>query len=383
MKRAVLAFLIDALGWENLSGRPFLDDIIRTRCPLRTVLGFSSGAEPSILTGLSPTQHGRWTMYARDPAKSPFRMARWTSMWPESAPGAGAVRRFLAWWVREREGVRGYFDLYAVPQRLLPHFDLPERANLFDVGGVPMSPTLFDHLAEEGIPFRAWSWRTPEETNFRELEEAVDAGEGGVFFLYSAALDALQHVEGTRAPAVSEMIGKYERRIGDLYRKAEERGLSPSLYVFSDHGMTDTLGTIDLMSRIEAIGFDAPDEYLAFYDSTMARFWFRSGAAREKTLAVLRETEHGRVLDDAELESEGVLFEDRRYGEVVFLMDPGWQIEPSFMGRRAVRAMHGFHPDDPGSSAVLLSSRRIEPPPVDIKDLHGILLDAAREAARA
>jgi len=383
VRRAVLAFLIDALGWENLSGRPFLDEIIRTRCPLRTVLGFSSGAEPSIITGLQPSAHGRWTMYARGPARSPFRLARWTSLWPERMPGAGALRRLLAWWVREREGVRGYFDLYAVPQRLLPFFDLPERANLFDVGGVPPVPTLFDQLSDEGIPFRAWSWRTPEERNFAELESAVGAGEGGVYFLYSAALDALQHVKGTQAREVSELIGTYERRIGAIHGLAKERGLSPSLFVFSDHGMTDTVGTVDVMSRVESLGLESPRDFLPFFDSTMARFWFHGETARERTMAILRETPHGRLLDDDELAREGVLFADRRYGEAVFLMEPGWQIEPSFMGRRAVHAMHGFHPDDPSSSAALLSDRAFEPRPTDIKDLHGILLNAAREAARA
>lgn len=383
MRRAVLAFLIDALGWENVSGRPFLEEIIRTRCPLRTVLGFSSGAEPSIITGLPPSAHGRWTMYARGSAKSPFGLARWTSLWPERLPGAGALRRFLAWWVREREGVRGYFDLYAVPPRLLPYFDLPERSNLFDIGGVPPIPTLFDRLSDEGIPFRAWSWRTPDDANFADLEKAVDAGEGGVYFLYSAALDALEHVSGTRSREVSELIGTYERRIGAIHALAERRGLSPSLFVFSDHGMTDTVGTVDLMSRVEALGLDAPGAYLPFYDSTMARFWFHDRSARDRVEAVLRETPHGRVLGDDELAREGVLFEDRRYGEVIFLMDPGWQIEPSFMGLRAVRAMHGFHPDDPGSSAAFLSDRAIEPPPADIRDLYGVLLAAAREAARA
>lgn len=382
MRSVVLAFLIDALGWENLSGRPFLDAIIRTRCPLRTVLGFSSGAEPSILTGVPPSRHGRWTMYALARERSPFRIARWLAAWPAGAPGSGRIRRFLAWWVRERERVRGYFDLYEVPIGLLPQFDLPERANLFDVAGVPGTPTLFDRLSDEGIPFRTWSWRTQDERNFSEMSTAIDAGERGVFFLYSAALDALQHVRGTKAPEVGAMLGVYEERIGAIYRRAAERGLSPSLYVFSDHGMTDTMGTIDLMKSMGYLRLEVPRDYIAFYDSTMARFWFRSVAARERVVARLAETPHGRVLSEEELTSEGVFFADRRYGETIFLMDPGWQIEPSFMGSRAMPGMHGFHPDDPGSGAALLSDRRLDPEPRDIKDLCGVLLAAAREAAR-
>jgi len=42
--------LIDALGWRFLEGREFLPDLLSYRKPVRTVLGFSSGAIPTILT---------------------------------------------------------------------------------------------------------------------------------------------------------------------------------------------------------------------------------------------------------------------------------------------------------------------------------------------
>jgi hypothetical protein len=377
VSRVVLAFLIDALGWETLSGRPFLDAIIRTRCPLRSVLGFSSGAEPSILTGLAPSHHGRWTMYRRRCGRSPL----WLAPWVRCAP-PGARRRFLTWWVREREGVRGYFDLYDVPIPLLPLFDLPERTDLFDVGGIPGHPTLFDTMSDEGIPFRAWSWRSPEARNFAELERTIDSGEGTFCFFYTAALDALQHGKGPRAPEVGEMIATLEERIGSVYRRAVARGRAPVLFVFSDHGMTETAGTVDLISSVEALGLAAPRDYLAFYDSTMARFWFAGDSARERVAGLLAGTPHGRIVGDDELAREGVLFPDRRYGELIFLMDVGWQIEPSYMGRRAPRGMHGFHPDAPSSSAALLTDQALAPQPTDIRDLHSLLLGAAREAAR-
>ena len=379
MSATVLAFLIDALGWQSISERPFLDDIIRTRCPLRTVLGFSSGAEPSILTGRAPAEHGRWTMYRHRQRRSPFEIARWLGRWPAHLPGQGQLRRFLTWWVRERENVRGYFNLYDVPLTLLPCFDLAERDELFQTGGIPGIPSLFDNLSDEGIPFRSWWWRTSDRQNFSELGDAIDAGESGFYFLYSPTFDAVQHVKGTESPEVADLLDDYEKRIRVIYRKAQKKKLDPRLFIFSDHGMTDTIGTVDLMRSIEELGLVAPDDYVPFYDSTMARFWFRSAGAREAILPVLARTEHGRILDDDELAREGVLFPDRRYGEVVFLMDCGWQIEPSFMGPRANRAMHGFHPDDPGSDAAFLSDRELSSPPADIRDLFDILLAAGRE----
>src|SRR5207302_828814 len=68
--------LVDALGWEVLRYRPFLDDLWAERRWLVTILGYSSGAIPTILTGQTPSQHGHWNLIYRDPARSPFGWTR-------------------------------------------------------------------------------------------------------------------------------------------------------------------------------------------------------------------------------------------------------------------------------------------------------------------
>ncbi len=64
--------LIDALGWKYLEDSPFLDDLLPYRAPLQTVLGFSSGAIPTILTGVPPAVTGHWNLFYFDPKGSPF-----------------------------------------------------------------------------------------------------------------------------------------------------------------------------------------------------------------------------------------------------------------------------------------------------------------------
>src|ERR1044071_9411723 len=79
-----LFVLIDALGWEYLKGRPFLDDLLPYRRPLRTVLGFSSGAIPTILTGAWPSVTGHWNLFYYDPNGSPFRWFKYFSFLPDA-----------------------------------------------------------------------------------------------------------------------------------------------------------------------------------------------------------------------------------------------------------------------------------------------------------
>ena len=70
--RLQIVALIDALGWEYVRERTFLDDVLPYRTPLQTVLGFSSGAIPTILTGLMPERHGHWNPFYYDPKHAPF-----------------------------------------------------------------------------------------------------------------------------------------------------------------------------------------------------------------------------------------------------------------------------------------------------------------------
>jgi len=118
--------------------------------------------------------------------------------------------------------------------------------------------------------------------------------------------------------------------------------------------------------RLEALPVCWPADYLAFFDSTMARFWWRGGPARDQVREALAHEPSGRWLDDAELEREGCRFAGRDYGDDVFLLDPGALMVPSFMGSRPVRAMHGYDPSHPEMAALLWSNR---PLPADVRRL--------------
>src|SRR5260370_17300529 len=87
--------LIDALGWKLLKGREFLSDLLPYRRPLRTVLGFSSGAIPTILTGRPPVQTGHWNLFYYDPKASPFRWLRHFGFLPDRLLDHRVTRNLL------------------------------------------------------------------------------------------------------------------------------------------------------------------------------------------------------------------------------------------------------------------------------------------------
>lgn len=113
---------------------------------------------------------------------------------------------------------------------------------------------------------------------------------------------------------------------------------------------------------------------MAFYDSTMARFWC-GAAVRNELAARLDGTGWGRVLSGEELASLGCAFADDSYGELIFLVKPGYLIVPSYMGREPLAAMHGYHPQDPSSLGCFFSTAAAQRMPGSILDLKNLLVD--------
>ncbi len=100
----------------------------------------------------------------------------------------------------------------------------------------------------------------------------------------------------------------------------------------------------------------------------MARFWFFNSDAEQAINNCLMSLPCGRVVPDEELRRLGIFFADRRFGEVIFLLRPGWLLSRSdFNGKGWMpQGMHGYHPEDPYSDAVFLSSSR---PPVHLQTI--------------
>ncbi len=363
--------LIDALGWNKVCETGFLPELSGTRVGLKAVLGYSGGCQAALFSGRTPAETGRWLMYYFTRNSRTFSAARRLRFLPRRVKDRGRFRR----WLRSRVDpmIRGYYSLYHVPMEALPFLDLSEKEDLYAPGGLAPARGILDDLEDGRVPYSVWSWRTPEADSLRELMDQMGRDEKRFYLLYWTKLDALMHEHGTRAREVDVHLRGYEEAIRRILDASSRLDGETRLFIFSDHGMIDTVGTIDLMGPVNRLGLRYGKDYVAFYDSTLARFSFFSKRARSEVGRILSAEEGGEVLDRESLESLGVYFPDARYGECVFLTDPGVIIEPSYMGDRAPAAMHGFHPDAPGSDAHLLSTVDVGRPMESVMDLYDVM----------
>ncbi len=354
-----LFVFVDALGWKQASGRDFLSDLLPHRQACQTVFGYSSTCDPTILTGTMPDEHGHFSCFIKAaPGQSPFRKLGMLSFLPQRLAAYHRIRHYTSRLVEKALGYSGYFQLYGVPFGHLPYLDYTEKRDIYEPGGIlGGQEAIFSHWARNG---RAWTrsdWRAGDEANIAATRAAIDKGDIELAYLFTAKPDALMHKHGTRGPEVDAGFEKLERDIRDLHRLAETRYDAVRFHVFSDHGMSDTVEVSDLMPRWnrELRGKYGRD-YVAVWDSTMARFWFMDDTLRSEAVAWLGAQKDGRIVSEAELRRWRCWFDDARYGELFYLLPPGSIFAPSDMCQSYVAGMHGYEPEHEDCDACWLTN---------------------------
>lgn len=379
-KHLSVLVLIDALGWKYIEDNNFLSDVLPYRQPLRTVLGFSSGAIPAMLTGVPPATNGHWNLFYYDPQGSPFRWFRHFRLLPNAILESRVTRKLLKETGRRFLGLGPLFECCVSP-RLLPYFNWVERRNIYDRGGITGAPSIFDQLHASGTSYRVYEYhRQTDAQILRQAEQDIRAQAASFYFLYLSEMDMFLHMNCGQPEKVRERLQWYSENLQRVFDVALSVSEDAAFAITSDHGMTPVTQTYDLLGAFETLKLRMPDDYLAVFDSTMARFWFFGDTARQQIMDILQFAPCGRVLSDQELKQFGVFFPDRRFGEVIFLLHPGWLLSRSDFNGSGWKpvGMHGYHPDDPYSDGIFLSNRPPETKMRSVQDIHDWMWNTAQ-----
>lgn len=363
MNKDITIFMfIDAMGWEVLKNREFLPNILPYRQPIEMQFGYSCTAVPTILTGERPDTHKHLSFYYYNPEESPFKIFKNLGLHylPSAIMDRWRVRHMLSKFVAKMYQFTGYFEMYAMPFNKLHYFDYIEKTDLFVPGGLSPVPNLADELVKNNIPYSISNWRLTEEQNIEAMISEVKKGDIRFAFLYTAAMDALLHKVTKDGKEIQPKLDWYAKNVKRLIDSVKKNYKDYSLFLISDHGMTTLTERVDVMKPIETLGLKFGVDYAAVYDSTMARFWFFNDNARTSILSALKDIPYSKILEDDYLKKHGVYFEDDMFGETILLMDPGVQIEPCHMGRKALPGMHGFAPEHPDSMASFLANEPVD-----------------------
>jgi predicted AlkP superfamily pyrophosphatase or phosphodiesterase len=209
----------------------------------------------------------------------------------------------------------------------------------------------------------------------------MQSTDASFFFLYLSEMDMFLHMHCQDPAAIDEKLAWYDAKLRVVFDVARRLDPGAAISIFSDHGMAPVTHHYDLMRDVETLGLEMPEDYLSVYDSTMARFWFFSERARTRIIDLLTRTACGRILSDGEMQELGVLFSDRRFGEVIFLLNAGWLLSRSdFNGAQWMPlGMHGYDPADRYSDAVYLANKPLSRSMRSIAEIHGEMYAAVEQ----
>lgn len=192
-KTVNIFILIDALGWEYIKERPFLNDIAVTKRPIKSILGFSSGVIPSILTGKYPQEHKHWSLYFFNLQTSPFRWTRKLHWLPNSLLNSRLARKVIEEVSKRMMGYKGYFETYLIPVEQLYLFDICENKNIYKPGGIRNADSIFDILTKKNIDYKCLAYPLKDREIFSKAKESIENKEVYFYFLYLSESDALLH----------------------------------------------------------------------------------------------------------------------------------------------------------------------------------------------
>ena len=352
----------DALGWAIASRRHFAENLLPVRNRCETLLGYSSTCDPTILTGALPCEHRHFSFFIKAANSSPFARLGHLGWLPEILAGHHRIRNKVSKFIARRLGYSGYFQLYSVPFSKLPYLDYSEKKDIYEPGGINGGQaTIFQHWQQSGKPWVRSNWRLADPDNIAHARREIEKGDVELLYLFTARLDAVMHQHGVDHPQVDAAFDQFAANLQSLADLASRHYREVRLHLFSDHGMADVHVCSDLLPRWEKTGLKYGRDYIAVWDSTMARFWFTNAATRATATAWLNSQADGEVLSDERLAGYGCLFPDRKYGELFYLLPSGSLFVPSFLNQRKVTAMHGYAPEHPDSAAAWLSNAETLP----------------------
>ena len=351
-RRRVLVVFVDAFGPEQLAR--FGDELeaLPHRRPLEGVIGFSSGALASVLTGAPPAAHGRMCLFTacHDEAPSILRPMRWLGLLPRIVHERTKVRTLAARLLAKTAGLTGYVALHRVPPDEFHWLDLPERDDLFHTELVGDARTFLADARDAGLSVYAAPWQLPERERWLAAHDALRRQQPDLAFLYAAELDGALHAAGNRG----SQAGEATARIGAEIERAREEmirgGGELTTIVVGDHGMADVDTFVDPRAIVRELGTRA------FVDSTMLRVWGDDAAVDRARVRLETAGWPGRWLGEHDLRARRAPVDGAPYGRGMFLLDEGAIFAPSWVGGR-VAGMHGYDVRCTSARAALASDR--------------------------
>ena len=272
---------------------------------------------PTLLTGVYPHEHGIWQVKLRSDQSSSLKY-RLIDEIPDILITTFQCLVHL---------FNQSFDLAAIPSKRrrlleLKRFKYTRREKsseiLFRIGGVE---SIFS-IVGKGKGKYVFSKKFD---GLDKLLYNLCSEDYRLEFLELYSLDILQHWNLDETNEISKFYRGIDNFVKNLHEKCQSK--NSTLMILSDHGQEQVKGSIDIKKELKKLNL-SENEYNFYTEVPMARFWFHTDRARRTIIDMLSSIDNGTVLSYKDMHKYNVKFDDDEYGEIYFIVDPGYIIFP-------------------------------------------------------
>ena len=381
MRKIVIFFYIDALNSSFItpSIMPFLSDLATDRYykELENVLGYSFAMQSCMLSGKYPEENNHWMPYFYSPENSSMLFKTFKKVGTVFPLDRLPLIRHLT--VRQ---TRSFFlkdGVHAnnIPLRVIdkialyPYYYMCELPFFYELAKI-LDKKYQVPLAYLGPP-------KTKRPIYVPLLEHIKAShhENELIMTYDDMLDGIGHRFGPYSTECLHYAKSVDRVLLSVYQKLKnvfEKDFT--FIVFSDHGQCEQSHSLDLLPKFGQKGLKFGDDYVCFIDATLALFWPRNEAVEEKMLNILGRIGSGKVIDENLQKKYHIRFNDTRYGEIIFVLEPGVTFFPNFFSPfGSMKGLHGYLPEEEVQKSFLISNKKLSLHLSHVKDIADLLLN--------
>lgn len=367
MKSITVFVMLDACRYDYIDEKhtPFMHGLMAKGFSSRLKPTFGFEPDAAYLAGLYPDEADGGAQFWYYPRESPFKAARFIPRLFNRLPEIPqkVIRKLFAKAARIHNASPNLSTAF-IPFHLLDKFALPMKFGLDHPEFCP-AQTIFDLLREKK---QSWLYHASPEYRVN-IKAACKRAENELnaplafAFLHIGNLDVIGHKFGPDTREIKKELRTVDEGLHKIYKIVNQRFDEINFAIMGDHGMIRVEKTIDLLAPLRHLPLAPDKDYLLFLDSTMARFWFFSDNAECLVKETMSGIKGGHVLKREEKNKYHLNYPHNRFGDLIFLTDPGNLIFPNFFQNRSpVVGMHGYDPGDFGQQSVLLiDSKKIKP----------------------
>lgn len=378
--------LVDALRHDYVTetSSPFLHSLCAGGTKASVVETFAFQTRPAFFAGLEPDQSGISHLFELNHKDSPFSFLkpfniflRWLDPWGQRTFGRGIIKRLARLNASRlnQPAAKDVLGTERVPLHLLSNFALSEKIYSDSPYAYGSNRSLFDDLREHSL---TWNWiGYPRHFGSTQsiLKALKVAPSADVNYLHFSKLDWIGHKFGPDSEQRKKALQELDIELRNLLQEPLNHG--SKVFIFGDHGMVKVDYQIDIIAKLKASPLRLGHDYLAFLDSTQARFWFQSETADNEIRAILEHLEGGHILSPSERQE--LMISDRKFGDIVFALDGPGIIHPSFFShaKKAPLGMHGYLPkiDENMSLMIAAPAQRQDLGKIKMTELYSLMRD--------